>query len=135
MGQIRRGLDGRKQVGYERQLGGRLAAGDGDTGEQRAVAAQQGQHLGHRHLVGLGAGTAGTGIQAAVAVGAERRLPAHSALARAALSKGERTARADSKAVATVITQPYGVRVVATRAAKVAPLQEEHQPIARPVHA
>ncbi|MNT68265.1 hypothetical protein D3C72_2064820 [compost metagenome] len=99
MGQIRRPLDGRKQVGHERQLGGRLAAGDGNAGQQRAVAAQQGQHLGHRHGGGLGAGTAGADIETGIAVGAARRLPAHPPLV-----QGQCPARADSKAVATVIT-------------------------------
>src|SRR5690606_23324774 len=37
--------------------------------------------------------------------------------------------------VTAVIAQPHGVRVMTAGAAKVAPLQEEHQPIAGAIHA
>ncbi len=128
MGQIRRSLDGDKERNHEGKLGGRLAAGDGNPAQQWAVAAQQGQHLGHRHGGSLGIGTARADIQTSVAIGAERCLPMNLAFA-----QGQGAAWADRKAVTAIVAQPYGVRVVAAGAAKVAPLQKQHQPVARPV--
>ncbi len=81
MGQIRRGLDGGKQRNHKGELSGRLAAGDGYPAEQGAVAAQQGQHVGHRHGGSLGIGTARADIQTGVAVGTERLLPMNLAFA------------------------------------------------------
>ena len=75
-------------------------AGDGDAGEQRAITAQQGQHLGHRHLARLGAGVARAGIQATVAIGAKRLASSP------ALLHGQGAARATGHAVAAVIAQP-----------------------------
>ncbi len=128
MGQIRRSLDGGKERNHKGEPGGRLAAGDGNPAQQWAVAAQQGQHLVHRHGSGLGIGTARADIQTGVAIGAEHRLPLYLAFA-----QGEGAARADRKAVTAIVAQPYGVRVVAAGATKVAPLQKQHQPVARPV--
>ncbi len=128
MGQIRCGLDGGKQRNHKGEPGGRLTAGDGNPAQQRAVAAQQGQHLDHRHGCGLGIGTARADIQTGVAIGAESCLPMNLAFA-----QGEGAARTDRKAVTAIVTQPYGVRVVAAGATKVAPLQKQHQPVARPI--
>ncbi|MNG04953.1 hypothetical protein D3C84_881210 [compost metagenome] len=130
MSEIRRLLDGSEQRHDEGQLGGRLAAGDRDATQQRAVAAQLGQHLVHRHGAGLGIGILRADVEAAIAVGAKILLPAHPPLV-----QPQGTARAARHTVATVIAQPYGVGVVAARAAKVAALQEQHQPVARPIHA